>query len=133
MKKNKDLGILILRISIGVLMMLHGIAKIKNGVGGIEGMLANKGLPGFIAYGSYIGEVIAPLMMIIGFRARLASLFFALTCITAMYLAHAQDVFTLTKSGGWGVELLGLFLLGAVAIFFSGAGKYAVSTKSKWD
>jgi hypothetical protein len=35
-----------------------------------------------------------------------------------MFLAR-QDIFTLNEYGGWAVELLGLYLLGAVALFFT--------------
>ena len=46
MNKNTDLGLLILRIAVGGLMLLHGIAKL-NGVSNIEGMLIATGLRHF--------------------------------------------------------------------------------------
>ena len=46
-----DLGKLILRLTLGVLMLLHGIAKIGAGTAGIEKMLASAALPGFFALG----------------------------------------------------------------------------------
>jgi len=133
MNKNIDLGILILRITLGGLMLFHGIAKIIYGIGGIQEMLTAKGLPGFLAYGVYIGEIIVPLLLIIGFRTRIAALIFAFNMLVAMLLAHAGNIFTLSKHGGWAVELIALFLFGAVALFFTGAGKYALSTSNKWD
>ena len=133
MNKNIDLGILILRITLGGLMLFHGIAKIIYGIDGIQGMLTAKGLPGFIAYGVYVGEIIVPLLLIIGFRTRIAALIFAFNMLVAMLLAHAGDILTLSKHGGWAVELIALFLFGALALFFTGAGKYAFSTAHKWD
>lgn len=132
MNKNTDLGLLILRIAIGVLMLLHGIAKLK-GVSFIEGMLEGKGLPSFMAYGVYITEIIMPILIIIGFRTRLASAGFAFGVLFAIFLVHSGDIFTLTQYGGWGIELLGLYLFGAIALFFTGGGKLAMSTKNKWD
>ncbi|MGH1386430.1 DoxX family protein [Kordia sp.] len=132
MNKNTDLGLLILRIAIGVLMLLHGIAKLK-GVSFIEGMLEGKGLPSFMAYGVYITEIIMPILIIIGFRTRLASAGFAFGVLFAIFLVHSGDIFTLTQHGGWGIELLGLYLFGAIALFFTGGGKLAMSTKNKWD
>jgi len=132
MKRNIDLGILILRISIGVLMLLHGIAKIGH-LEFIKMSLSANGLPEFIAYGTYLGEIIAPILIIIGFRTRIAAAVFAFNALTAMLLVHASTIFTLSEVGGWAVELLGLYLFGAVALIFSGAGKYAVSTRSQWD
>lgn len=131
--KKPDLGILVLRIAIGGLMLLHGINKLTHGIDGISQMLESKGLPAFIAYGVYIGEVIAPLMIIIGYRTRIAAAIFAINCFVAMILAHSQDIFSLNDHGAWGVELLGLYLLGAKALYLMGGGKYAVSTTNRWD
>ena len=132
MNKNTDLGLLILRIAIGALMLFHGIAKLK-GIGFIEGMLTQKGLPAFLAYGVYITEIIAPILIIIGYRMRLASLVYILGVLTAIFLVHASHIFTINQHGGWGIELLGLYLFGALALFFTGAGNLAVSTTNKWD
>ncbi len=131
--KNIDLGLLILRLTVGGLMLFHGVAKLIHGIGGIQGMLTAKGLPSFIAYGVYIGEIIVPLFIIFGFRTRIAALIFAFNMLMAMFLAHSGDIFSLSKHGGWAVELIGLFLFGAVALFFTGGGKYSVSSKNKWD
>jgi putative oxidoreductase len=132
MKKNLDVGLLILRISIGALMLFHGVAKLK-GVSFIEGMLEGSGLPSFLAYGVYITEIVAPLLIIVGYRTRLASLVFAFGVLFAMFLVHSGDIFTLNQHGGWGVELLGLYLFGALALFFTGGGSMAASSSNKWD
>lgn len=131
--RNYHIGLLILRLSLGVLMLLHGIAKLAKGVGGIESMMEQAGLPGFLAFGVYIGEVLAPVLLILGFRVRLAALAFMGTMIVAVLLAHPDDVFRLTGSGGWAVELQALYFFGAAALFFTGGGKLAVSTTGKWD
>ncbi len=57
-----DAGKLVLRLSVGVLMLLHGIHKLLHGVDGIGGMLAGMGLPTVLAYGVYLGEVVGPLL-----------------------------------------------------------------------
>ncbi len=132
MKKNNDLGLLIMRVSVGFLMLLHGIGKLK-GIGFVEDMFTVKGLPGFLANGIYITEIVMPILMIIGYRTRLASIVFATGVLVAIFLVHASDILKLNQYGGWEIELLGLFLFGAVALIFTGAGKYAVSTKSQWD
>ena len=53
--KSDDLGKLILRLALGILILLHGLAKISNGVGGVSNMLASHGLPTFLAYGVLVG------------------------------------------------------------------------------
>ncbi|WP_165043192.1 DoxX family protein [Dysgonomonas sp. ZJ709] len=133
LEKNTDAGILILRLSIGILMLLHGIAKLSSGAGMIEQIVVGAGLPSFIAYGVYVGEVIAPLFIIAGYGTRIAGAIFAVNCVVAASLAHSADIFTLSQSGGWAVELLGLYFFGALALVFTGGGKYALSRKHLWD
>lgn len=132
MKKNTDLGLLILRLSIGILMLMHGLAKLS-GLGFIKGMLAEAGLPAFVAYGVYLGEIVAPLLIIVGFRTRLASVVYIVNVLVAIFMVHAADIFTLNQHGGWGIELLGLYLFGAVTLFFTGGGKLSFSSRNKWD
>jgi len=133
MKRNIDIGILITRISLGILMLLHGSAKLLNGLDFIKGMLTQAGLPSFIAYGVIFGEVIAPVVILIGFRARIGAAFYAINCISAILLAHSADLFTINQFGGWTIELLGLYLFGSIALFFTGAGRYSVSKTNSWD
>ncbi len=132
-QKNYNAGLLILRLTMGILMLFHGYGKILHGVGGIADMLSGKGLPGFIAYGVYIGEVIAPLLMIVGYRTRLAALIFSFNMVIAVLMAHSRDIFALTEHGTWAIETPGLFFLGGLVLVFTGGGKYAVSSKSWWD
>lgn len=133
MKKNIDLGLLILRIVIALLMLLHGIGKLNGGLDFIKGILAAKGLPGFIAYGAVIGEILAPLALLIGFRTRIAALVYAFNCLVAILLVHSAHVFALSETGGWAIELLGLYLFASAVLWFTGGGKYAISTKNVFD
>jgi len=131
--QNKDAGLLLQRISIGVLILFHGIANMNSNYSFIKSLLNGMGVPEFIAYLGFIGEIIAPILIIIGFKVRLASLVLAFFMLTAILMAHTADIFTLNQFGGWGIELAGLYLFGAIVVFLLGAGKYAVSNTSKWD
>ncbi|WP_312930486.1 DoxX family protein [Stutzerimonas nitrititolerans] len=121
-----DMGKLVLRLSVGVLMLLHGIFKLQNGVGGIAGMLGSQGLPGFLAYGVYLGEVVGPVLVIIGLYTRVGAVLIIGNMLIALALAHGQELFSLGSMGGWVLELQGMFLFGAVAIALLGAGKFSV-------
>lgn len=125
--KNTDLGLLVLRISIGGLMLFHGVAKLLHGISFLTESM------GAVAYAVYIGEVLAPLAILLGWRTRLASVVFAINCIVAIAVAHAKDIFSISEHGGYANELLMLYLLGSIALFFTGAGKHAVSNTNKWD
>lgn len=128
-----EAGLLMLRLTVGGLMLIHGVNKALNGIGFIEGLIANIGLPTFFAYGVFIGEIIAPLLILIGFRARLAALVLAFNMVVAVGLVHLGELFKIGEQGGYALELQAFYLFGALAIFFTGAGKLAVSIKSKWD
>jgi putative oxidoreductase len=114
-------------------MLLHGIAKLLSGVGFIEGMLTGIGLPAFIAYGVYIGEIVAPIMIMIGFRTRIAALVLAFNMIVAIGLVHMGELFSVGQNGGYALELQAFYLLNAIALFFTGAGRLAVSKSNSWD
>ena len=126
---REDLGKLILRLTVGVLMLLHGVAKISGGVGGIGGMLQNAGLPAALAYGAYVGEVLAPLLVIIGFYARIGALIMVVNMLFAIGLAHMKDILLLTKTGGWAIELQAFFLFTALAVALIGPGRYAINRR----
>jgi len=108
-------------------MLFHGVAKIMHpeSLGFINGMLVANSLPGFLAYAVYIGEVIAPLMLIVGYQARIGALIIAINMLFALFLAHTGDFFSLTEHGGSAIELQLFYLLSAVAVVFLGSGRLA--------
>jgi putative oxidoreductase len=126
---REDVGKLVLRLTVGVLMLLHGLAKISGGVSGIGGMLQSAGLPAALAYGAYVGEVLAPLLVIIGFYARIGALLMVVNMLFAIGLVHMKDILVLTKTGGWGIELQAFFLFSALAVALIGPGRYAINRR----
>src|SRR5690606_21535098 len=120
MKKNIDLGLLIFRLTLGILMLMHGIYKVIYGVDGIKGMLANIGLPEFLAYGVHLGETIAALLLIIGYRTRLAAVAFTFVMVVAFLMAHMDPRFALGNSGAWLHEGIVLCLFGGLGLIFTG-------------
>ena len=125
--KNFDLGILFVRLGLGVCLFMHGFAKILHGVGGVKGILAKAGLPEIMAYSSYIGEVVAPIMIILGIFSRIAALLVIGTSLTIMYAYHGLgNLLELTNVGGFKAEILYLYIALSLCIIFSGSGKYAV-------
>lgn len=126
---SDDLGKLVLRLTVGVLVLLHGIAKLMNGIGGIEAMLTANGWPAFFAWGVYVGEVLAPVLLILGIYTRPAALLVAINMVVAIALAHSSQIAALSKSGGWAIELQAMFLFSAIALIFLGAGRYCLGGK----
>jgi putative oxidoreductase len=95
-----DTGKLILRLALGVLILLHGISKLSSGIDGITSMVTADGLPALVAYGVYIGEVLAPLMVIAGWYSRIGAGIVAINMLFAVGLVHRADVFAFAESAG---------------------------------
>ena len=132
-KTNINLGLFLIRLTLAVLMFFHGYHKLVHGVGSIENMLLAKGLPSFLAYLVFIGELIAPVLLAIGYRTRMAALIMVINMVFTVYLAHSDIVFSLNEFGAWAIEVNGLYLFVALALVFTGGGKIAVSTNKAWD
>ena len=123
---NDDLGKLVLRLSIGGLMLFHGVSKILSGPGPIIDVVNQNDLPAFAAYGVYVGEVVAPIFVLLGIWTRPAALIMAINMIVAVALEHREQIFTLDKmSGAWAIELPALYFLGSIALLFLGAGRFS--------
>lgn len=127
--KLNDVGKLVLRLALGVMILLHGVAKLTHGIGPIEGMLAGIGMPGYIAYGVFAGEVLGPLLLIAGFYARIGAALVAVNMLFALALAHSDELARLTEQGGWALELQGMFLFTAIALLLMGPGRISVNRR----
>jgi putative oxidoreductase len=118
-----NVGKLILRLVLGVLILLHGIAKIQSGAGWIVESV------GFLGYGVYLGEVLAPILLVIGWYARVGAALIAINMLFAIGMAHANEIFMLNQHGGWQIELQGMYLSAALALIFTGPGKFGLNEK----
>ena len=121
-----DAGKLLLRLLLSILILFHGVSKLIGGVGFIGGMLAKAGLPAGLGYLVYIGEVIAPLLILFGVFTRAAALVVVVNMLVALMLVHTRQFFTLNDTGGWALELQGMYLGAAVTVALLGAGRYSV-------
>lgn len=124
-----DAGKLILRLTLGILILLHGIFKLTHGIGPIQGMVTGMGIPAFFAYGVFAGEVLGPLLLIIGFYARIGAALIAINMIFAFVLVHTGELMSLTQNGGWALELQGMFLISAVALVLMGPGRIGINQR----
>ena len=130
----EDLGKLVIRSALAILVLLHGISKLTGGIDGITGMVTNAGLPAIFAYGVYVGEVVAPLLVLVGLWTRAAAVVMAINMVVAIMLVHVPELAQLNKQGGWALELQGMFLFGAIAVALLGAGRYSVGgINGKWN
>lgn len=128
MLHQPDLAKLLLRISLGVLILFHGIHKVIYGISGVEAMLRSSGFPEFLAYGVYIGELIAPIFIILGLYGRIGAAVLGLNMFMAILLAYGFSI-TTSKYGGLSFETPLLYLIMSILVILLGSGKYAVNSK----
>ncbi|WP_408095794.1 DoxX family protein [Peredibacter sp. HCB2-198] len=126
--QKDDLAKLFLRVVVGGLMLFHGMHKIVHGYGHVGGMLNQAGLPEFIQHGVLVGEILAPLLLIIGYKTRYSAILIIFTMLVAVGLAYHEKIFTLNQYGGWMIELHVFFIVSSLAIILLGAGKYALES-----
>jgi putative oxidoreductase len=126
---NSDLGRLLLRITLGVCILLHGIAKLQGGIDGIAQGVMSIGLPGFVAYGVYVGEIVAPVLLILGWYSRVGAGLIAINMVFAIAIAHRADVLKMGEHGGWALELQGMFLVTAIALALLGPGRFGINDR----
>jgi putative oxidoreductase len=122
-----NMGKLILRIMLGGMMLFHGIDKALHGIAFIKGMLKVHHLPEMLVYGVYVGEILAPIFLIIGWKSRIWAGVIGVNMLMALYLTQMGSLSKLGAHGAWAVEIPMFYLLSAVAVMFLGSGKYAVT------
>lgn len=121
------IGKLVLRLTLGSFMLFHGIAKILNSgsLEFIKGQLTQFDLTPYLAYGVFLGEVVASLLIILGIFSRFGGLLVVGNMIFAIFLVHQDELLDLNKHGGWALELQGFYLLCGLTVFLIGSGRFA--------
>ena len=131
---SEDLGKLVLRITLATLILFHGISKIIGGAGFITGLMPNIGLPSMLGNLVYVGEIIAPLLVLFGVWTRAGAVVIAINMVVAVLLVHTKQLFEMANTGGWALELQGIYLGAAIAVALVGAGRYSIAgTSGKWN
>ncbi|MBU6297275.1 MAG: DoxX family protein [Alphaproteobacteria bacterium] len=130
---SEDLGKLLLRLCLGGLLLFHGVHKLLNGLGPIEAMLAAHNISNTIAYGVYLGELVAPVLIILGFFSRIGGMLVVGDMIVAVLLVHVPYLLRLTPdTGGYALELQAFYLFSGLAVALLGAGRFSLGA-GRWN
>lgn len=126
MKQNfTNTALLILRVGFSGMMLTHGIPKINKlfespikfadpiGVGEPLSLIL-----------TLIGEVVAPILILVGFKTKLAAIPAIVTMFVAAFVVHGSDAIDVKEKAI-------LYLIAFIAIFFAGAGKYSIDGYKK--
>jgi len=127
---NESTGKLILRVTLGVLILLHGIGKLRSGIDPIGDALEANGLPVVFKYGVYVGELLAPLLLILGYYARIGAWLIAVNMLFAIGLMHWGQLFAIEpQSGGLALEKQYMFFFAAIALALMGPGRHSINER----
>jgi len=126
MNKNyNDLALVILRVGLSASMLTHGIPKIGKlfaspikfadplGIGDTMSLIL-----------TLIGEVICPILILVGFKTKWAAIPAAITMLVAAFIVHGADPFAKKEKAI-------LYLIGFVIVFLTGSGKYSLDKMLK--
>lgn len=121
-----DAALLVLRLTLGILILIHGLSKLPPPSAFVVGVVTKAGLPEVLAYGVYIGEILAPILLIVGVWTRLAALLIVANMVFAVVLVSSPGLLSLNKYGGYALELDAMYLFTALALALTGAGRYSI-------
>ena len=130
---QEDIGKLVVRLTVGGLLLLHGIHKVLTGIGDVKAMVTDHHLPELVSYGVYLGEVLGPILVIVGVFSRVGGLLIAVNMVFAVALAGMSMIAQLNAFGGYALELEAFYLLGGVAVALLGAGRLGANIGGKWN
>lgn len=117
--RNKDLGILLIRIAIGLVFLAHGWDKVSD-LSGTAIVMAEFGVPAIFAYAASFVELLGGLALVAGVWTRWAGILLAVEIAVAIALVKLQFGYV----GGYEFELT--LLLGSLGIALIGPGAFSV-------
>ena len=127
---NKNMLLLVIRLSIGTIFTLHGCQKVLGwfkgpGLSGWLNFMKSMQVPTLLAYASAFFEFLGGIMLIVGFMPEIGALMTACVMMGAIYLVHLPHGFFI-QDGGYEYSLL-LLILSLLIVMF-GAGQWYI-----WD
>ncbi len=129
----EDLGKLVVRLGVGGLMLLHGAHKLLTGIADVKQIVTAAHLPELVAYGVYLGEIVGPILVILGLFSRIGGLLIAADMIAAVALAGLGSLFQLNAFGGYALELEAFYFLGGLSVALLGAGRLGFNVGGRWN
>ena len=126
---SQDIGLLLIRVMIGVVFIFHGSQKLFGafggpGIEGFAGWLAsmNVPLPTLNAYMAAGTEFFGGIAILIGLTTRITAIPMAITMIVAIVMVHGE-AFSVQQNGMEYPLTLGVVL---IALTFTGAGRISL-------
>ena len=115
---ERSLGLLLLRVGVGLVFFMHGLSKVQN-IAGVTGFFAHLGLPGFVAVAIAWLEVIGGVAIIIGVATRFFAFLFGVEMLVAIFITGINL--------GWQAhEMEALLVASSFALVYMGSGRFSL-------
>ncbi|WP_099353670.1 DoxX family protein [Fredinandcohnia onubensis] len=125
MENKFELGQLIIRVVLGITFFIHGLDKFQGGVENTAGWFESIGIPGVVAYGVAVVELVGGIMLVLGLFSRIVSILFAVVMVGAIVKVKLAIGF-LGNGQMAGYELDLAFLAMAVMLAITGSKAFAL-------
>jgi putative oxidoreductase len=126
-RTNQQVGMLILRLVLGITFFIHGLAKFQGGIDNIAGWFQSMGIPGFMAYVVAVIELVGGLALILGLGTRVVSALFVVILLVAIFKVKLAVGFMGNgKMAGYELDLSMM----ATALYFvlNGGSKFSIDS-----
>lgn len=118
----QPLGLLVLRLSLGAIMIAHGWQKIAGHLHGFMGTLGHLGIPAWMAYLVVAAEFGGGILVVVGFLTRFAAFAFLIDMLVAIFKVHLHN--GLTGQGGFEFPLTCAAV--SIVLMFFGPGPISI-------
>ncbi|MED1471850.1 DoxX family protein [Bacillus salipaludis] len=127
MIKKYEVGTIILRVILGIIFFIHGLAKFQGGIENIVGWFSSMGLPGFMAYVVASFEILGGILLVIGLGSRVvAGLFVLLMAGATLKVKLAVGFLGNGQMAGYELDLA--FLAMAIFIAINGSKLFSLDS-----
>ena len=114
----QPLGLLVLRVALGLIFFSHGYPKLAHSGAGMQGFFVQHGLPGYFVYISGVIEVFGAVLLVLGLFTRVTAMLLAIEMGVAIWKVHSIGGYLAVHNYEFPLALLA----GSFALATVGAG-----------
>lgn len=123
---SEQFGKLVLRLGLGGLILFHGAHHLLTGLEPVRALLEAHKLPAALANAVYLGEIVGPLLIILGLFTRVGAFLIAAEVLLLVLLSGIPHVLAIAPDGAYALEVESLYFAAAVSVMLLGAGKISL-------
>ena len=114
----QPLGLVVLRVVLGLIFLSHGYPKLAHAGAGMQGFFVQHGLPGYFVYVSGVLEVFGGALLVLGLFTRVTALLLAIEMGVAIWKVHSVGGYLAVHNYEFPLAMLA----GSLALATVGAG-----------